>query len=99
MIDKKEKQNQHLSGALLAFILVIFIPVFLSNIIFTFSPALMGNSWKHFFVVLVVNLVLIWSYASSLKDVEYRIEKVFYLVLLSLIIAGMFSISIARLIA
>ncbi|GEK59893.1 hypothetical protein CHL76_14285 [Marinococcus halophilus] len=98
-MDKQEKQNEHLSGALLAFILLIFIPVFLSNIIFAFSPELMGNSWKNFFVVLVIDLVLIWSYASSLKDVEYRIEKVLYLVLLALIIVGALSISIAKLIA
>jgi len=95
-MDKQEKQNEHLSGALLAFILLMFIPVFLSNLIFTFSPDLMGTGWKHFFVVLVIDLVLIWSYASSLKDIEYRIEKVLYLVLLSLIVVGALSISIAK---
>ena len=58
-MNNQDKQNEHISRALSAFILLTFIPVFLSNIIFTFNPELVGNSWDNFIVVLAVDLVLI----------------------------------------
>lgn len=91
------KQNEHISGALLAFILLIFIPIFLSNMIFVFNPALAGDGWKNFSVVLMINLVLIWSYSAGLKDAEHRAEKIFYSVLLFLMTAGILAIVISKL--
>ncbi|MFB5664036.1 hypothetical protein [Alteribacillus sp. HJP-4] len=96
-MKSKERQNEHISGALLAFVLLIFIPVFLSNIIFTFNPESMGNGWTNFMVVLFIDIVLIFSYVSSLKDVEYKIEKILYSSLTVLMILGALGIIYSKL--
>lgn len=84
----EENVEEHLTGAGMAFNLMFFLPVFLTNLVGIFSETFfLENKW-FFPALLVVDVIFLLLYYSNFKKRKYRTEAIYYSVLLLLLGAG-----------
>lgn len=91
----KNKFEEHLDAARIAFDLLLFLPIFISNIAGIFSKDLIAENPLYFPVIFIIDIIYIAMYYSNVKDRDYRGEGMLYLVLLIILGFSLIGMSIA----
>ncbi|WP_339182730.1 hypothetical protein [Oceanobacillus sp. FSL W7-1293] len=91
----KNKFEEHLDAAGIAFDLLLFLPIFISNIAGIFSKDVFAENSLYFPAIFIIDMIYIAVYYSNVKDKEYRGEGMLYLVLLIILGFSLIGMSIA----
>lgn len=92
---KKKSADEHLTLAGIAFNIVLFIPVFLSNLVGIFSEIVFTENKLFFPGLLLIDIVILALFYSNFKDRVYRGEGIYYVILSSLLTIGLIGITVS----
>ncbi|UUI03967.1 SRPBCC family protein [Oceanobacillus jeddahense] len=91
----KNKLKKHVYAAGIAFDLLVYLPVFISNLAGIFSKSLFREKSLFFPAIVIIDVVMSVHYYSNIKDSEYQGEKTLYFVLLSILSASLIGLVIS----
>lgn len=86
---KRSSTDEHITAAGIAFNLVVFLPIFLSNLVGIFSETFFTENKLFFPGLLLVDMVMLALYYSNFKDRVTHGEGIYYVVLSLLLSIGL----------
>ena len=92
----KNKTDEHLTAAEMAFELMLFLPVFLTNLVGIFKEGFFDENKLFFPGLLVVDVIMFVLFYYNFKDRTYRGENIYRVILLLVVIVCLIGIIITK---